>query len=800
MPSRILVFAAVLGLSFSLSAQEISISDGGLYTDCGFSFVDDGATAADASPNADFTMTFCPDLPVDPVLNFSFNLFALGAGDTLFMWLSDEAVGPPDDVFTGSELQSQNIWSQMNDDVTNATGCITWQFTSDAADNSNWTAFVSCEEPCLPPEAIVQTTVGGAVETVPLQVCAGEEIDFDGSGSTAAEDFLIANWEWDFDDGSVDSSGPQVSHSFEEPGVYNVQLTITDNNDCENTNLVDHLIQVSTPTSFVGTTQDLSICTGEEYPVQGVAEGILYVDAPNVDFGGGLFIPDDQTQCFSSSIVYTAFSSGQVVQSPADIENLFINFEHSFMGDLTITFLCPNGNAMGVHQQGGGSTFLGVPVDVDGQPNDEGIGYDYYWSSDATNGTWSENAGGTLPSGTYESAQPWTLLEGCPLNGTWTIEVCDSWASDNGFIFDWSVNFDASLFPEDLSFTPQVGADCDSSFWTGPFIVDDGGNCSDISILPENQGTFEYIYTATNNFGCTSSDTMVVTVLDGPEVEFDAMGYTWCPGGAVDLSATATNVAPGTTLEWSWDASEGDLGSFTGNNSEGSAVLDGLDAPADVTVTINMTGGEIDECLASDVAPVGIYPPPSLGPDQTFFGLCLGETHLLVPDLGVSEWDLEFAWSSEIEGELDETGGTLNVTASDVYTVVVSMAEPCIGEDAMSFDVNFSTCAIEAIPSVFTPNGDRVNDDFEVDGASVSFLGPTLTVYNRWGQVVFYREDYKNTWSPDETEAAEGTYYVTLDVSSYDLPLEDIEHNGVITANGGGFRYVGPLQILRDRQ
>ena len=60
-------------------------------------------------------------------------------------------------------------------------------------------------------------------------------------------------------------------------------------------------------------------------------------------------------------------------------------------------------------------------------------------------------------------------------------------------------------------------ADCDSSFWTGPFIVDDGGDCDDISILPENQGVFEYVYTATNDFGCTATDTMVVTVEPAPE-------------------------------------------------------------------------------------------------------------------------------------------------------------------------------------------------------------------------------------------------------------------------------------------
>jgi len=797
MLNRTLLLFAAVAMSLAGWSQEVSISQGGTYTGCDFFFVDNGLTAGDATPNADFTMTFCPDLPADPVINFYFNLCALGAGDTLFMWLSDEAVGAPDGVYTGFDLQGQDIWSQM-DDVVNASGCITWQFTSDATDNSNWTAEVICEEPCQRPEANVVTTIDGAVETVPLQICVGEEIQFDGTGSTAAEDFLIASWEWDFDDGNSNTSGPEVTHSYDEPGAYNVQLYLVDNNDCPNGNLVDHLILVSTPTSFEGTTQELQICAGEEYPVVGVAQGITYDSTPTVDFGGGLFIPDDQTQCFSSSIVYTAFNSGQVIESPDDFENFFINFEHSFMGDLTITFICPDGSSMGVHQQGGGGTFLGVPVDNDALPNDPGVGYDYFWSPTATNGTWADNAGGTLPSGTYESAQPWTLLEGCPMNGTWTVEVCDSWGSDNGFIFDWFIDFDPALYPDPIVFTPQIGADCDSSYWTGPFIVDDGGDCDNISILPENQGIFEYVYTVTNDFGCTSSDTMVVTVEPAPTVELSAAD-SWC-GVPVELTASTADVSGNLNVDWSWETTDGTVSPISGNNSGATATIDDLDSPVNVTVTMNMTGGNIDECLASATVPVGIYPPPALGPDQDVYGLCIGDEHILVPDLGVQEWDLEFEWSSTANGVLAETGSALTVTATDVYTVVVSMAPPCIGEDAMSFDVNFGPCAIEMIPNVFTPNNDGENDAFEIKGNAISTLGPTLTVYNRWGEILYVQADYENTWAPDETEAADGTYYVMLDINSYSLPLEDIEHNGVITENGEGFRYVGPLQILRDRQ
>jgi gliding motility-associated-like protein len=453
---------------------------------------------------------------------------------------------------------------------------------------------------------------------------------------------------------------------------------------------------------------------------------------------------------------------------------------------------------MGVHQQGGGGTYLGEPVDVDAQANDPGVGYDYFWSPDATNGTWADNAGGTLPTGTYESVQPWTLLEGCPLNGTWTIEVCDSWGSDNGFIFDWFINFESSLYPDPIVFTPEIGADCDSSFWTGPFIVDDGGDCNGVTIVPENEGVFEYVYTAINDFGCVSYDTMIVTVEPAPEVTLTAED-NWC-GIPVGLNATTTGVSPNLDVDWTWESTGGTVEPGAGTNNGASATVDDLDAPVTVTVTMNMTGGNIDECLASATAPVGVYTPPSLGPDQVLYGLCIGDNHILVPDLPPSDWPLEFVWSSGANGTLPQTGSSLTVTNTDVYDVVVNMAAPCIGSDAMSFEVNFGPCAIETIPNVFSPNADGENDAFEIKGNAISTLGPTISVYNRWGELIFYEQDYENTWSPREDEVADGAYYMMLDINSYSLPLEDIEHNGVITPVGEGFRYMGALEILRNRQ
>ena len=47
-----------------------------------------------------------------------------------------------------------------------------------------------------------------------------------------------------------------------------------------------------------------------------------------------------------------------------------------------------------------------------------------------------------LPPGDYGAADPWTNFAGSPLNGQWSIIVTDLWGIDNGFIFDWTIEFD----------------------------------------------------------------------------------------------------------------------------------------------------------------------------------------------------------------------------------------------------------------------------------------------------------------------------------------------------------------------
>ena len=73
------------------------------------------------------------------------------------------------------------------------------------------------------------------------------------------------------------------------------------------------------------------------------------------------------------------------------------------------------------------------------------------------------------------------------------------------------------------------------------------------------------------------------------------------------------------------------------------------------------------------------------------------------------------------------------------------------------------------IPNIFTPNGDGINDYFEIgydNGQPINdlnryFLSHKLVIFNRWGRIVYESNDYKNDW--DGGNLPDGTYFYVLE-------------------------------------
>lgn len=649
----------------ALQAQEIVISDGGNYIGCGATIVDTGAGPGDYQNNENITFTICPDFDAgETVVTIDFVVFALGDGDYMNIYQGINSLFPLQGTYTGFELNGQFATAAVD----NFTGCLTVQFVSDGSGTGNFAFVVSCGPPCERPEAIIDA--GGPN---PILVCVDEEITFDGNPSIFADGTSLASYNWTFGDGTTDdSSGLIVNHSYSEPGEYRVQLYLVDDNDCNSINLPDVQIFVGTTPSFDGSSDNIEICLGQEVDLVGVVEGTLWNGLPENPIGGYLEIPDDQSQCFSSEIVYSNFIPSTIIDEPSDIDFIFVNMEHSFMGDLAISISCPNGQQMVLHQQGGGGTFLGEPNDPDiGMEIQPGVGYDYFWAPDATNGTWAAEAGvGTLPAGTYSPVQGFDALFGCPLNGTWTLEICDLWGADNGVVFDWTVQFNPSLYPDITEFTPVYGADCDSSFWAGPFITSTSADCNNITVLPTSLGLQSYTYSATDNHGCTYEHTAVVNVVQGPLAAMVDDEVSFC-GDPVQLSAFVSNPSPGANYNFEWSPTDG-----LSNPNSANPFVNSLSATQVYTVFVYETGAE--EC-GSEVSVTVNFIPPLFSSVEAI--ICEGENYTL-PD-----------------GTLEDEAGVYPVTIQSVVTGCDSVVTTTLSVFPVSVEnVSETICGGQPVP------------------------------------------------------------------------------------------------------
>lgn len=179
----------------------------------------------------------------------------------------------------------------------------------------------------------------------------------------------------------------------------------------------------------------------------------------------------------------------------------------------------------------------------------------------------------------YKPADDFSQLVGCPLNGTWNIEICDTWGSDNGWIFSWAldicgissgagceyqVGLDSVIWKPDSAY-----GDFDLGYWRGVTISAHDSVNSAIA-TPDTAGTFPIHVTLYDEFGCIwdtltritsvwtpepnlGNDTILCDVesfiLDATDrhTRYNNYSYMWEPyGNQTDTVVTRTGVGTST--------------------------------------------------------------------------------------------------------------------------------------------------------------------------------------------------------------------------------------------------------------
>ncbi len=85
----------------------------------------------------------------------------------------------------------------------------------------------------------------------------------------------------------------------------------------------------------------------------------------------------------------------------------------------------------------------------------------------------------------------------------------------------------------------------------------------------------------------------------------------------------------------------------------------------------------------------------------------------------------------------------INPASTTVFTVVVSDTLGCTSVDSVVVNV---TCDSLFIPTGFSPNGDGVNDYFVISDVA-RYPDAVLKIFNRWGDVVYEKDHYDNSWN-----------------------------------------------------
>lgn len=286
-----------------------------------------------------------------------------------------------------------------------------------------------------------------------------------------------------------------------------------------------------------------------------------------------------------------------------------------------------------------------------------------------------------------QAANQWVSLGTCIISGT------GEWVQA-------SIDFTA---PTDLQ-SLAIGPACDFSDVSYP------------PVAADERGYFYYL------------DKLQLYQASAPKPMIEVTGGSFCdvPGASLTLHMKSDNYYKGSQLQWYKNNSP-----INQTNSS-------------ITITKNQYGegwyqcGVQNDsvCIRSDSFHVFWDPflSSTLG-NNTDTTACNGDTVLLVIHGGSNA---SYLWSN------GTFGSSIAVTQSGLYSVNASNA--CNAVTATK-NVQFNECPPSMfVPSAFTPNHDGLNDVFRAyyKGTIKSFK---FSVYNRYGQQIFYSEDPTKGWN-----------------------------------------------------
>jgi gliding motility-associated-like protein len=430
-------------------------------------------------------------------------------------------------------------------------------------------------------------------------------------------------------------------------------------------------------------------------------------------------------------------------------------------------------------QPGGGTatttlTIAALPT-VNVTPNADtvcigGTGTTLTASGTATTYTWSPAAGLSSTTGTVVTANP---SSNTTYTVTGTANGCSNTASSqitalvvspvvataaSNYVCTGSTTSITTSAPAALSYswTPATGLSCT--------------NCGNPIVSTTGVDTTIYTVTVTGQCFSNTSDTVIIyAVTCGPPIA----GFTMSDSIICRYSCIQyTDTSKYEPLQYLW-VFEGGIPdtSYDQNprvcyNIESSNWQNGW---YHSTLIVTNLLGEKDTIV--DSVQVKISPVANINNNQTYTTIELGTSTTL--NAGYSSGTLYYSWTA-IPSESIEcptcSAIEVNPQQNTYYIVKASNGFGCFDYDTILVKVE-KICGEVFIPTAFSPNGDKINDNALVKNNDC-IRSIVFSIFDRWGEKVFYTEDpavaakgWDGNYKGQPMDAGVFVYYVDIVLS-----------------------------------
>ncbi|MEO9210203.1 MAG: gliding motility-associated C-terminal domain-containing protein, partial [Ginsengibacter sp.] len=242
---------------------------------------------------------------------------------------------------------------------------------------------------------------------------------------------------------------------------------------------------------------------------------------------------------------------------------------------------------------------------------------------------------------------------------------------------------------------------------------------------------------------CKNSFKKTITVLASPQLIFNPITSICAEKPPIVLNtASETSALPGT-------------GIYSGLGVSGQLFNPSAGLVGTQKITYSYTA--TNTCKASIDQNITVFPTPQLdaGPDRTLL-----EGLSLILNATASGNGLKFLWSPTIGiSPRDSLNPTVRISDDLTYIITATSLDGCTASD----NVFIKVLKEVKVPNAFTPNGDGVNDTWQIKYLD-SYPNAEVSIFNRYGQQVYQAIGYSKPW--DGTYQGKplpmGTYYYII--------------------------------------